>query len=83
MDTCIAIIMYCLRLFLLFTIKKICSGDLPAKNICLHAKFQVWWCYGFGSTALQQDLEEEEEEEEDKEHELYFPDVMSKYIYFC
>ena len=42
-------------------------------NICLHAKFQVQWCYGFGSTALQQDLEEEEEEgeeeEEDKEHE--------------
>ena len=45
---------------------------IPAKNICLHAKFQVWWCYGYGSTALQQDLEEEEEEEEeeeDKEHE--------------
>ena len=39
-------------------------------NICLLAKFQVWWYYGFGSTALQQDLEEEEEEEEeDKEHE--------------
>ena len=40
-------------------------------NICLLAKFQVRWCYGFGSTALQQDLEEEEEEEEeeDKEHE--------------
>ena len=36
-------------------------------NICLHAKFQVRWYYGFGSTALQQDLEEEEEE--DKEHE--------------
>ena len=31
------------------------SGDLPATNICLHAKFQVRWCYGFGSTALQQD----------------------------
>ena len=24
-------------------------------NICLHAKFKVWWCYGFGSIALQQD----------------------------
>ena len=31
------------------------SGDLPAMNICLHAKFHVRWCYGFGSTALQQD----------------------------
>ena len=30
-------------------------GDLPAMNICLRAKFQVWWSYGFGSTALQQD----------------------------
>ena len=44
-------------------------------NICLLAKFQVRWYYGFGSTAFQQDLEEEEEEkeeeeeEEDKEHE--------------
>ena len=35
--------------------KKIFSGDLPAMNICVHAKFQVRWCYGFGSTALQQD----------------------------
>ena len=45
---------------MLFTCKQHCShnffsGDLPAMNICLHAKFQVRWCYGFGSTALQQD----------------------------
>ena len=26
-------------------------------NICLHAKFQVRWCYGFGSTALQEKKE--------------------------
>ena len=31
------------------------SGDLPAMNICLRAKFQVRWCYGFVSTSLQQD----------------------------
>ena len=30
-------------------------GELPAMNICLPAKFQVRWCYGFGSTTLQQD----------------------------
>ena len=30
-------------------------GDLPAMNICLHAKFHVQRCYGFGSTALQKD----------------------------
>ena len=53
-----AIIMYCQRLFLLFTDKQNClhtlffSGDLPATNYCLHTKFQVLWCYGFGSTAL-------------------------------
>ena len=71
MDACIAIIMYCHILFLLFTGKQHClhyefyrgGGDLPATNICLHAKFQVRWCYGFGSTALQQD---EAEEGEDK-----------------
>ena len=44
MDTCIAIIMYCLRLFLLFTSKQLFfsffSGDLPATNICLHANFK-------------------------------------------
>ena len=34
---------------------KFFRGDLPAMNICLHAKFQVRWCYSFGSTALQQD----------------------------
>ena len=78
MDTCVAIIMYCQRLFLLFTGKQHClnffSGDLPATNISLHAKFKVRWCYSFGSTALQQ-----EEEEEDKKHvSLYFTDVMSK-----
>ena len=50
MDT---IIMYCQRLFLLFTFK-IFSGDLQALNISLLTKFQVRWCYGFGSTALQQ-----------------------------
>ena len=61
MDNCIAIIMYYQRLFLLFTGKQHClnkwvfSGDLPAMNICLHAKFQVRWCNSFGSTALQQD----------------------------
>ena len=59
---------------MLFTCKQHCLhkkifGDLPAMNICLFAKCQVRWCYGFGSTALQQDLEEEEEEEEEKEHE--------------
>ena len=46
------IIMYYQRLFLLFTGKQHClqyffQRDLPATNICLHAKFQVRWCYGY------------------------------------
>ena len=56
------IIMYCQRLFLLFTGKEHCLHKhffrgtyIHAMNICLHSKFKVWWCYGFGSTALQQD----------------------------
>ena len=44
----------------------------------LHAKFQVWWCYDFDSTALQQ-----EEKKNLKNYvSLYFPHVMSKYISF-
>ena len=69
MDTCITIIMYCQGLFLLFTSKQYClhifyfrGTYIPAINICLHAKFQIWWCCGFGST-------EEAKGEEDKEHE--------------
>ena len=42
-------------------------------NICLHAKFQVRWCYGFGSTALQQDLEEEEDKGHEKTSFAVFP----------
>ena len=54
MDTCIAIVMYCQRLFLLFTGEQhFFSGDLYTCNEYLSS--QVWWWYGFGSTALQQD----------------------------
>ena len=35
-------------------------------NICLHAKFQVRWCYGFGSTVLQQDFKKKKKKEEKK-----------------
>ena len=58
------------------------SGDLPAMNICLHVKFQVRWCYGFGSTALQQDKRKKKTKNLKKHVSLYFPDVMSKYFYF-
>ena len=83
MDTCIAIIMFCQRLFLLFTGKKnfvnifFFSGDLPETNISLPAKFQVWWCYGFwqysSSTRLSGRRREEDEEELEKTCLSVFP----------
>ena len=68
----------------------------PAMNICLHAKFQVQWCYGFDSTAFQQDKRKKKKKKKKKKKakkekktknmkkhvSLYFPDIMSKYIYF-
>ena len=86
MDTCIAIIMYCQRLFLLFTCKQHClhtffSGDLPATNICLHAKFQVWWCYGFGRQLFNK-IKRKKMKNLKKHVSLYFPHVISQYIYF-
>ena len=52
-------------------------------KICLHVKFQVRWCYSFGSTALQQDKRKKKKTKNMKKHvSLCFPDVMSKYIYF-
>ena len=92
MDTCIVIIMYCQRLFLLFTGKQHClrnffSGDLPATDICLHAKFKIG-----GITILAVQIsstnyaEEGEEEEEVKQLEktcfAVFPRCYVKYIYF-
>ena len=89
MDTCIAIIMYCQRLFLLFTLKKI-KRNLPATNICVHAKFQ----FG-GVTVLAVQLFNKIKKKKRKKKKkkmmkknlkkhvsLYFPHVISKYIYF-
>ena len=49
LDTCIANICiarcyFCCLLVNNIVYINIFSGDLPAMNICLHAKFQVWWC---------------------------------------
>ena len=53
-------------------------------NICPHAKFQVRWYYGFGSTALQQRKKKKKKKTKNMEKHvsLYFPDVMSKYIFW-
>ena len=83
MDTCIAIIMNCQKLFLLFTGKQHCllfyGWDLPATTICLHAKFQVrdvtvFAVEFFNKITKKKNLK--------KHVSLYFPHVMSKYIYF-
>ena len=51
-------------------------------NICVCAKFQVWWCYGFGSTALHKIKRKKKIKNVKKHVSLYFQGVMSKYIYF-
>ena len=55
-------------------------------NICLHAKFQVRWCYGLVVqlfNKIKWKKEKKKKTKKMKKHvSLYFPDVMSKYIYF-
>ena len=93
MDTCIAIRMYCLRLFLLFTGKQHCLyfkknwGDLPAKNICLHAKFSNFCGVTVLAVQLFNKIKRKKKKKKTKNMKkhvsLYFLDIMSKYIYFC
>ena len=50
-------------------------------NICLHAKFQVWWCYGFAVQLFNKiKLKKKKTKNLIKHVLLYFPDVMSKYM---
>ena len=69
MDTCSAIIMYCQRIFFCLLVNNIVYinffGGPTCNEYLSSCKFQVWWCYGFGSTALQQEKAEEGEGGED------------------
>ena len=51
-------------------------------NICLHAKFQIRWCYGL-AVQLFNKIKQKKKTKNMKKHVLlYFPHLMSKYIYF-
>ena len=83
MDTCIAIVMYCLRLFLLFTLKKIRGTYLQRISV-----FMQNFKFG-GVTVLAVQLfnkikkKKKKKTKNMKKHvSLDFTDVMSKYIYF-
>ena len=90
MDTCIAIIMYCLRLFLLFTGKQHCLlkqffGGTYLQRISV---FMQNFKFG-GVTVLAVQLfnkikkkKEKKTKNMKKQVSLYFRGVMSKYIYF-
>ena len=79
MDRCIATIMYCQRLFLLFTGKhclNFFSEDVPAMDICLHAKYKVRWCYGLVVQLFYNIKRKKEKTNNLKKHfSLYFPYV--------
>ena len=81
MDTCIAIIIYCPRLFLLFIGKQHCLhknifGGLPAINICLHAKFKVGGVTVLAVQLFNKIKRKKKKTKNMKKHvSLYFPDV--------
>ena len=92
MDTCIAIIMYCLRLFLLFTGKQHCLHKQFFRGTYLQRISVFMQNFKFGGvTVLAVQLfnkiwkkKKKKKTKNMKKHvSLYFPDVMSKYIYFC
>ena len=79
--TCIAIIMYCLRLFLLFTGKQHCLLKQFFQGTYLQRISVFMQNFKFGGvTVLAVQLFNKIRK---KKKMLYFPDVMSKYIYFC
>ena len=90
MDTCIAIIMYCLRLFLLFTGKQHCLHKQFFRGTYLQRISVFMQNFKFGGvTVLAVQLfnkikKKKKKTKNMKKHvSLCFPDVMSKYIYFC
>ena len=59
------------------------SGDLPATNICLHAKFKFGGVMVLAVQVFNKIKRKEKKTKNLKKHvSLYFSDVMSKYIYF-
>ena len=88
MDTCIAIIMYCQRLFLLFTGKQHCLHKHFFRGTYLQRISVFMQNFKFGGVTvlavqLFNKIKRKKKTKNMKKHvSLYFPDVMSKYIYF-
>ena len=93
MDTCIAIIMYCLRLFLLFTGKQHCLHKKTFRGTYLQRISVFMQNFKFGGVTVlavqlfnkikkKKKKEKKKTKNMKKQVSLYFQDVMSKYIYF-
>ena len=88
MDTCIAIIMYCQRLFLLFTGKQHCLHKHFLGGTYLQRISVFMQNFKFGGVTvlavqLFNKIKRKKKTKNMKKHvSLYFLDVMSKYIYF-
>ena len=91
MDTCIAIIMYCLRLFFCLLVNNIVYIENIFRGTYLQRISVFMQNLKFdGVTVLAVQLfnkiwkKKKKKTKNMKKHvSLYFPDVMSKYIYFC
>ena len=92
MDTCFAIIMYCLRLFLFGTGKQHCLHKKNVRGTYLQRISVFMQNFKFGGVmvlAVQlfnkiwKKKKKKKTKNMKKHVSLYFPDVMSKYIYFC
>ena len=93
MDTCIAIIMYCHRLFLLFTGKQHCSLKKIFRGTYLQRISVFMQNLKFGGVTVlavqlfnkiwkKKKKKKEKTKNMKKPVSLYFLDVMSKYIFF-
>ena len=90
MDTCIAIIMYCPRLFLLFTGKQHCLHKKIFRGTYLKRISVFMQNFKFGGvTVLAVQLFNKIKKKKKKTKNMkkhvspYFQDVMSKYIYLA
>ena len=90
MDTFIAIIMYCLMVFLLFTGKQHCLLKTIFRGTYLQRIYVFMLNFKFGgvkvlAVQLFNKIKKKKKKTENmKKHvSLYFPDVMWKYIYIC
>ena len=91
-DICIAIIMYCLRLFLLFTGKQHCLHLKKFRGTYLQRICVFMQNFKFGGVTvlpvqlfnkIKKKKKKKKKTKNMKKHvSLYFQDVMLKYIYF-